>query len=122
MKFRAVMAIAVLAVALSGCAGMDAAMQYNDVQIQEFHANGHPWRIFDKPAEGRLMITPSIGRAVGEGFLSGLTFGAADTEIPKPEYQAAVAAWLRQKHPGSCIITDGYKLIKPQWEFKYRCP
>jgi hypothetical protein len=100
---------------------MDSAMQYNGTPLQEIQFDGHPWRIFDKPAEGRLMITPSIGRSVGEGVLSGLTLGAADTEIPKPDYQAAVAAWLRTRHGGICTITDGYKLIKPQWEFKYHC-
>jgi hypothetical protein len=100
---------------------LDSAMQYGGVPVQEVEAGGHPWRIFDKPAEGRLMITPSIGRSMGEGALSGLTLGAADTEIPKPDYQAAVAVWLKTRHGGVCTITDGYKLIRPQWEFTYRC-
>lgn len=107
---------------LAGCAGMDAAMQYDGVNPVHFQSppDGDTWRIFDKPNEGRLMVTPTLGEAMGEGFLSGLTLGAADTDIPKPEYQAAVAAWLA--HTGRhCTILDGYKLIRPQWEFKYRC-
>jgi hypothetical protein len=114
-------AVMIVALFLSGCAGMDAAMEYNDVTVREMHFGGDTWRIFDKPAEGRLMITPSMERAMGGGFLSGLTFGAADTDIPKPEYQRAVEAWLRMTKR-RCTVLDGYKLIKPQWEFKYHCP
>jgi hypothetical protein len=122
MKLQSLLAIIALGMSLSSCAGMDAAMQYSDVHVQDLQANGHPWRIFDKPTEGRLMITRSLGRAMGGGFLAGLSFGAADTEIPKPEYQSAVQVWLDTKHSTACVVTDGYKLIKPQWEFKYRCP
>ena len=95
-------------------------MQYDDVDPVHFEANDATWRIFDKPAEGRLMITPTIGESMTEGMLSGLTFGAADTDIPKPQYQSAVEQWLARsgRH---CTVIDGYKLIKPQWEFKYRC-
>lgn len=78
------------------------------------------WRIFDKSAEGRLMITPSLGRSAGAGAVTGLTFGAADTDIPKPEYQRAVEGWLSAQGR-NCMVTDGYKLIRPQWEFKYSC-
>ena len=122
MKLRSFLAIPALGIALSGCAGMSAAMQYSDVQVQDFQADGHPWRIFDKPTEGRLMITPSIGRAMGDGAVRGLTLGAADTDIPKPEFQSAVQLFLDTKHSTSCAITDGYLLIRPQWEFKYHCP
>ena len=113
-------AATVVVLALTGCAGMDSAMQYKDTPVKGFYYNGDDWRIFDKP-RGRLMITPSIGRSMGEGALSGLTFGAADTDIPKPEYQAAVQAWLAQSGR-KCSVTDGYKLIRPQWELRYECP
>jgi hypothetical protein len=117
---RKVVLCATLALGLSGCAGMDAAMQYDDVDPVHFQAGDATWRIFDKPTEHRLMITPTIGESMTEGLWSGLTFGAADTEIPKPTYQHAVEAWLA--HTGrNCAVTDGYKLIKPQWEFTYRC-
>lgn len=113
--------IAVAALTLSGCAGMSAAMQYSDVTLRDFDSGGNGWRIFDKPGEGRLMITTTYGRAVASGFRTGITFGLANnTDIPKSEYQSAVAAWLAQsgRH---CAISDGYKLIPEQWEFKYRC-
>jgi hypothetical protein len=90
------------------------------VSAERLSYSGDDWRIFDKPKEGRLMITPSIGRSAGMGALSGLTFGAADTDIPKAEYQAAVEAWLVESGR-KCAVTDGYKLIRPQREFRYRC-
>lgn len=105
---------------LSGCAGVDSAMQYDGINPVSFESGDSTWRIFDKPNEGRVMITPSIAEAAAEGAMTGLTFGGFDSEIPKPVYQAAVAAWLgsTDRH---CTITDGYKLIRPQWEFTYQC-
>jgi hypothetical protein len=107
--------------AIAGCAGIDAAREYDDVQVTSFDANGHPWRIFDKPEEGRLMITPSFGRSAGAGLWRGLTFGAVDGSPPKPEFQSAVEAYLASHRPTKCTVLDGYVLLSPQWEFKYRC-
>ena len=118
MRF-VVVALAVLL--LAGCAGLDAAMEYDDTEAIHFDFAAATWRIFDKPAEGRLMITPDMGEALAEGLLSGLTFGAADGAIPKSKYRDAVVAWLAHTKR-SCTVTDGYLLVKPQWEFTYRCP
>lgn len=105
---------------LAGCAGFDAALEYTGTPVMSYMNMADTWRIFDKPAEGRLMITPSLGRAAGNGAVSGLTLGIADTDIPKPEYQNAVEGWLISTGR-MCKVTDGYKLIRPQWEFKYAC-
>lgn len=116
-------AVLFFSVTLAGCgAGMDAALQYEGTPLHDFDYGGHPWRIFDMTAESKLMITPSLGRGMGEGFVRGLTFGAVDNDIPKPEYQAVVQEWLKATHLGKqCSVTDGYKLVRPQWEFIYRC-
>lgn len=115
-----IVAAAGLLLVLCGCAGFDAALQYSGTPVLSYMNMADTWRIFDKPAEGRLMITPSLGRAVGAGALSGLTLGAADTDIPKPEYQTAVEGWLASTGR-ACDVQDGYKLVRPQWEFKYSC-
>jgi hypothetical protein len=104
----------------AGCAGLNSALEYSDVMVMSFMDDKGGWRFFDKPAEGRLMITPSLSRAAGEGAVTGLTLVIADTDIPKSEYQAAVESWLKQSGR-DCTVTDGYKLIRPQWEFKYNC-
>lgn len=108
-------------VLLPGCAGLGYAMQYSGSELTQFEWAGRPWRIFDKAAEQRMMITPSLGRSAGQGLIEGLTFGIADTEIPKPDYQAAVEGFLAGTGRANCQVTDGYKLIEPQWEFTYRC-
>ncbi len=115
------LSILVATVALAGCAGMDAANEYSGISPVEFSWDGNDWRIFDKPDEGRLMITPSVGNALGTGLIEGLTFGAADRDIPKPRYQKVIMAWWVQNNR-TCKITDGYKLISVQWEFTYTCP
>lgn len=114
-----VLCVLLLAGALVGCAGINKALEYDDVNVQAFDWKDHPWRIFDKPAEMRLMITPSLSRASGQGFVGGLTLGIADTDIPKPEYQSAVEGWLMQTR--TCQVRDGYKIISNQWEFTYAC-
>lgn len=114
--------LALAALGLTGCAGLSAALDYDDVTVHAIEVRGSTWRIFDKPAEGRMMITPTYGRSAANGFLSGLTLGAADTDIPKSEYQVGVEAWLGATGRRSCTVIDGYKLIRPQWEFKYDCP
>jgi hypothetical protein len=112
--------VLLLSLLLSGCAGMDAVNQYEGIDPPHFQYNGATWRIFDKPNEGKLMITPTIGEAMTEGLWRGLTLGAIDTDMPKSTYQAAVEGWLTYTHR-KCVVMDGYKLIRPQWEFKYRC-
>lgn len=65
------------------------------------------------------MITPSLGTVAIDALKAG-PFNIFDTEIPKSFYQQAVEGWLVQTGR-ACKVTDGYKLIKPQWEFKYSC-
>jgi hypothetical protein len=120
MKLRAMVIVATMGLVLSGCAGLDAAEEYSDVDHVSYAVDGSTWWIWDKPRESRVMVSPNPGRSMGQGFWSGLTLGAADTEIPKPQYQRVVEAWLARTGR-RCAILDGYKLIKPQWEFKYRC-
>ena len=115
-------AIAATALLLCGCAGVNHAQQYQGVEVERFAWDGSTWRIFDKPSEGRLMITPTILRSARAGFFSGLTFGALDTDIPKPRYQGAVVSWIETSGRSGCTVTDGYEVVRPQWEFTYRCP
>lgn len=107
---------------VAGCAGFDHAMEYSGVEIVMVTTQRADFRVFDKPEESRMMVTPTIGAAAGQGFLSGLTFGAADTGYPKPWFQEAAEAHLSNTGRAACKIFDGYEIINPQWEFLYRCP
>lgn len=104
-----------LCIFLAGCAGFKEAREYRDATVVRFMDSNDNWRIFDKPDEGRLMITTSLGRAAGLGLTNPI-----GGDFPKPEYQSAAAGWLVSTGR-QCTITDGYLLVRPQWEFKYSC-
>ncbi len=99
--------------ALAGCAALDTVTQYSHVKFADYKDGRDDWRIFDKPSEGRLMITYNVERAAGPAFGQG-------TNLPKPRFQNAVEAWLTSTGR-MCRITNGYPLVSAQWEFKYSC-
>lgn len=112
--------------ALTGCGGgVQYAMQeYTGVEVKPWDVPGEDtYRVFDKPAANKLMITPSIGKAMGAGAAQGLTFGGADAMDmigPKPMFEKAALGYLANTGR-TCRIVDGYIVARPQWEFKYDC-
>lgn len=105
----------------SGCASVNYIMQaYDGVPINEVTTQYDTFRVFDKPTENRMMITSSLASAAGQGFVGGLLFNPTVAANPKPVFEEAAQAYLK-KTGRDCQITDGYLLINPQWEFKYRC-
>ncbi|MGE3230370.1 MAG: hypothetical protein AB7J30_13135 [Hyphomicrobium sp.] len=120
MRTRFVMAV-VGTLALSGCAGLNYIYEnYQGTPLAEFQNEDDTFRIFDKPQESRLMITPSLGTTMVSGAVSGATFNAVSTAVPKPVYEKAVLGYL-QSTGRACMVVDGALLVTPQWEFKYRC-
>lgn len=117
-KFAAISAL----VLATGCTGVNYAMEnYSDVDVQQIKHEDKEWRIFDKPEEGRLMITPAFGDTMGAGMASGITFGLATSPyIRGATFRPAAQAYLAQTH-GRCTITGGDLVIEPQYEFFYQC-
>lgn len=107
---------------LSACGGVGYALEnYTGVQVERIEANGETWRILDKPEEGRLMITPSIGRAAAVGAAQGATFGLSDGGRDTfQEFRAAAATYLGNGE-ARCTITNGALVVSPQYEFFYVC-
>ena len=100
---------------LGGCSGVNYAMEnYGQAETQKYYYKNQSFRIFDVPSKNRLMISPSIGAAMWEGF----TLGLAD----KPEmlYEKAAQAFLVSTGR-SCIVGDLKLVIDPQWETFYTC-
>jgi hypothetical protein len=113
---------AALCVALGGCASYKYAMdEYTGVQVNEVHTADDTYRVFDKPAQNKLMITSSLGSAAGQGFRKGATFGIAQTEVPKPLFEAAALKYLEESGRSGCRIIDTSLIMQPQWEVKYNC-
>jgi hypothetical protein len=100
---------------LAGCSGMNYAMEhYNEVDPQPITYKDQSFRIFDKPTEGRLMITPTVGNSA----LQGLTFGGAATA--QNTYKQAAAAYLGATGR-TCEVTEMMLVVQPQWETFYKC-
>lgn len=107
---------------LAGCAGMQHAMEhYTGITPVEVVMPDDIYRVFDKPADTRIMVTSSLGSAAGQGALKGLMFGVVDTTPPLRRFQAAAERYLKDRGRGGCAITQGYLLVQPQFEFRYRC-
>lgn len=115
-------AIGIVLVACASCTEINyAGTHYSDISPVKFQYAGKTWRVFDKPSEGRLMITPSLGDAAAAGAIEGLTFGlSGNASGPEGAFHSASAAFLEQRS-GSCRITNGALIIDPQWEFFYSC-
>lgn len=118
---RSVAAILALCAMLGGCASINYIRdEYHGVAIVEVAMPDDTYRVFDKPAEGKLMITSSIASAAGQGFVRGLTLGVAP-DPPRPLFEAAAARFLEQSGRQGCRVVDAYLLARPQWEVKYDC-
>lgn len=100
---------------LSGCSGLTYAIEnYQSVDPVSFTNGSQGFRVFDKPNEGRLMITPTIGQAMAQGA----TFGAASTA--QNTYKQASLAYLASTGR-NCTSTEMSLVVQPQWEMFYNC-
>lgn len=95
--------------------------EYSGVDVQNVTLSDDIYRIFDKPAQSKMMVTSSVSSAAAQGFAQGATFGAIDSNVPRPLFEAAARQFLVQTSRASCRVTDVYLLVRPQWEAKYDC-
>lgn len=110
-----------ISLALTGCASFSyIAESYGNISLVEVTTRYDTFRVFDKPAEGKLMITSSLSSAMASGFAGGLLLNPTATQTPKPIFQEGAEQFLAQSGR-SCRIIDGYLLVNPQWEFRYEC-
>jgi hypothetical protein len=116
---RAIVLLAALV--LGGCANFEYANeQYGTTPHQMFEFNGSTYRVFDKTQASKLMITPTLGAAAGDGFVRGLTFGLYNPHPSEPVYHEAVGAYLASTGR-TCTTDTGQLIVQPQWEFRYAC-
>ena len=108
---------------LAGCSGMSYAIKhYTSVKPERFEYAGENWRVFHKPLENRLMITPSYKSAMSGGFKTGLTLGLAGKQSdPENRFRTAAMMFVKSKVSDSCVITEGRLVVDPQYEYNYSC-
>jgi len=106
----------------TGCSGFDYAMEtYGDTPPVAFTSQGKAWRIFDKPGDRIMMITPSLGDVAGAGMAEGLTLGTiGDQTAPVTHFRQAASDYLASTGR-RCSITSTREVVDPQWEFTYEC-
>lgn len=118
---RTKLAVVATVALLAGCAGMNYALEhYRNVPVQHFTASsGSSFRVYDKPAENRLMIAASIGSAMGGGLARGATFGAAGGSSAVV-FRDASEEYLRSTGR-DCRAADIALVVEPQYEVRYDC-
>lgn len=101
-----------LTIALGACAGAGTAIsRYGSVQPMAFAHDGATYRVYDKPSEGRMMITPSLADSRDWNKRSSM-FG------PELEFADAAQAFVQGR---GCHVTNAQELIEPQFEVTYSC-
>jgi hypothetical protein len=122
IKHRNISLLAISLLCFAGCSGVDYAMQtYGEVTPVSFLSRGTSWRIFDKPEDQIMMVTPSIGDVVGAGIVEGITVGAIGNQTaPVTHFRLAASEYLTSTGR-TCTITSTREVVDPQWEFTYEC-
>lgn len=114
--------VILLAAALSGCAGVNYIVEnYSGVDYEDVAMPDDTYRVFDKPSEGRMMVTSSLSSAAGQGIGRGLLLNSIDTTPPGPLFEAAANQFLVNKGRPECRAVSTALLVQPQFEVRYRC-
>lgn len=110
------------AMVLTGCAGMNYVIDnYGSVEMREVAMPDDTYAVYDKPAEGRMMVSSSLASAAGQGFGKGLLLNAIDTTPPGPLFEAAASRYLVESGRPECEVTTTTLIVQPQFEVKYKC-
>jgi hypothetical protein len=121
-----VLFVPVIALGLAACGGrpggLQDAMSYDIRSVTQVPMGDDTYRVFEHPQRDRLMTTTSIGKAFGQGFVKGATFGLADVQTPEQRHEAAARKHLDRTGRAHCTIDNGYELLNTQYEFRFTCP
>lgn len=122
---KLVTAIAISAL-VAGCGGRPGGLQdaarYDASSLTKVKMPDDTYRVFEHPAGDRIMTTTSVGKAAGQGFVSGATLGLANVETPEQGHEAAARRHLDLTGRAACSIRAGYELVRVQYEFLIDCP
>jgi hypothetical protein len=120
---RQMVAAMAAALLVCGCVGgtrFNRAMDYNTVSSVPFDVPGDDvYKVFDKPTESRLMISPSYAKTVGLGVVSGATLRTVDV-LPQKQFEGAALGYLASTGR-TCRILSGELVLRPSWELQYDC-
>ena len=111
----------IMAAALGGCSSFSYLGEtYASMPSQIITTKADTWRVFDKVAEGKVLVQRDPGGAATPGVVGSLGLKPANAAAPQPDYQEAAEAFLARSGR-SCRIKDSYLVVAPSWEFAYEC-
>ncbi len=118
---RNILMMLVAAFALGGCASLDRMASYgNHFADAKVKVDGRGFNIWVHPVDNDLLIQRSLGAAMGQGFVEGLTFNSLNLMEAKPVWKAAAE---QITGPLGCTVTDAYTLDnRTSWEAPFTCP
>lgn len=120
-SYRAAALALALALGISACAYPSYVNdEYRYIPLTTFAHENQSYRIFDKPSAGKLVVTPSLTKAVSDNIIRSVTFDRYNNATERERLEAAVAAYLTS-NGRKCTITSGAQVYDPQWEFTYSC-
>jgi hypothetical protein len=118
------LSLALLCVALTGCASTGRLLSYgtNNAQAQIDIGNGRKMNVWSHPTDPSLLIVQTVGSAAGQGAVEGATFGMA--EYNRPDVRNVDAAVSRFLAPVGCSAQPAQQLGTGaiQFEAFFQCP
>lgn len=106
----------IVAVILSGCGMGYVISTYGKVPVEEVDVNQSTYRLFHRPDLKKIMVTPSIGKAMASGF-SLMIYDPSKSK----GMDMAVDAYLKKAGYEGCAIKRGEEVMNEQIEFIYSC-
>lgn len=116
MKIAAILAATLV---LGGCASLSRAMEFNGSQPVTVQAQGHELTLQHHRTEQAIAVTRSLSSAMGQGAISGLTFGLVGGNLSPDIYRAGAQDFLASQN---CSMTQFLALGDTSYEAHYRCP
>lgn len=106
---------------LGGCANAGYVMQtYGDKPHDTLETPHGTYWVWDRPALGKILTSPSPGQAAGLGMVSGLTLGIAKIDPTVQAHQDVVRQWFREQNR-NCEIKTSAEILRPEFEHTYAC-
>ncbi len=107
---------------LSGCAGISYVMDnYDSKKTDTVSAYGKNFNIWDVPEQRKMLVSATVGDALGIGVSKGITFGAGSSQQPERIYRLAAEKYLAGVYLQNCSIELIEFVVAPQYEVFYMC-
>lgn len=110
MRIREIIAMAA-AVSLGGCGAVNTmASEYGEAPAASVRISDESYHVFDKPAEGRMLVTAGSSGVFSRG-----------NTPPQAAFEAAALQFLVESGRGVCRVVESSELIQSQYQVKYDC-